>query len=273
MRTRLELALEIAVIVTAALSLPARAQTGAATPRGGGSAGRIPDLTGTWGHDERQGFLEGIAPSISMSDPLGSKRGKEDDIPYQPWALQKTMSEVSSFDQFGHGGTDPWTNYCEPLGLLRIYIAPARTKFVQTPDAVYILHEAMQMFRIVRLNSKHPEDPDPTWWGDSIGSYENGDTLVVDTIGVNDKTWLDEFGRPHTEKMHLIERYKRVDADTLDLDATIDDPGAYTKPFKAHRTFRISKVPFMQNPWVCSVRENQKFYDISAQPATAPPKK
>jgi hypothetical protein len=265
--------LGIVAIFAVVVSVPARAQTGAGSTPSRGAADKVPDLAGTWAHDERQGFLEGIAPSISMSDPLGSKRGKEDDIPYQLWALDKTMSEVSSFDQFGHGGTDPWTKYCEPLGLLRIYIAPARTKFVQTPDAVYILHEAMQTFRIVRLNSKHPDDPDPTWWGDSIGYYEKGDTLVVDTIGVNDKTWLDEFGRPHTEKMHLTERYRRADAETLEMDATIDDPGAYTKPFKAHRIFRISNVPFMQNPWVCSVRENQQFYDTSAEPATAPPKK
>ena len=268
---RLEIALAIAAIWAAGVSPPARAQTGA--PRNNGASNKVPDLMGTWGHDERQGFLEGIQPSISISDPLGAKRGKEDDIPYQPWALDKTMKEVSSFDQFGQGGTDPWSKYCEPAGLLRVYVAPARTKFVQTPDAVYILHEFGQAFRIVRLNSKHPDDPDPTWWGDSIGSYENGDTLVVDTIGVNDKTWLDEFGRPHTEQMHLIERYRRADAETLELDATIDDPGAYTKPFKAHRTFRLSSLPFMQTPWVCSVRENQKFYNESAEPATAPAKK
>ena len=271
MRLRLGSALKSALFLAVVVSAPARAQTGADAARN--RLQGVPDLTGTWAHDERKGFLEGIVPSISMSDPSGSKRGKEDDIPYQPWALEKSMAEVSSVDQFGHGGTDPWTNYCEPLGLLRVYIPPARTKFVQTPDAVYILHEAMQMFRIVRLNSKHPDDPDPTWLGDSIGYYENGDTLVVDTIGVNDKTWLDEFGRPHTEKMHLVERYKRVDAETLDLDATIDDPGAYTKPFKAHRTLRTSNVPFMQNPWVCSVRENRAYYGTSADPATAPTKK
>jgi hypothetical protein len=138
---------------------------------------------------------------------------------------------------------------------------------VQTPEAVYILHEVMQEFRIVRLNSKHPEDPDPTWWGDSIGWYENGDTLVVDTIGTNDKTWLDQLGHPHTEQMHLTERYKRVNPTTLELDMVIDDPGAYTKPFPSHRNFAITQNAFLKYPWVCSTRENQHFYDNHATPA------
>lgn len=224
---------------------------------------KIPDLSGSW--LRKMGIQ-----SISNSDIGGQKRGHEEDIPYQPWALEKTMSEKpptgpdNQFDQT----TDPWILYCEPPGLVRVYMEPGRTKFVQTPDAVYILHEVMQTFRIVRLNSKHPVDPDPTWWGDSIGWYENGDTLVIDTIGANGKTWLDQLGHPTTEKLHVVERYKRVDKNTLDFSATIDDPGAYTKPFESHRIFTQTEVPFMQNSWVCSVRENQGFYNNLYAPAT-----
>jgi len=190
------------------------------------------DLSGTWGLDATRG---GIGQSISIADIGGKMRGKEPDIPYQPWSLEKTLSEkppTGPDNQF-EATTDPWINYCEPPGLIRIYMEPARTKFVQTPDAVYILHEVMQAFRVIRLNSKHPEDPDPSWWGDSIGWYENGDTLVIDTIATNGKTWLDQLGHPHTDKMHLIERYKRVDANRMELDAMIDDPGAYTAPWSA----------------------------------------
>ena len=259
----------MSIAIAGILSTPSlRAQAANAAAQSGGSS-KVPDLSGTWGLDGKRG---GIGQSISISDIRGAQRGKESDIPYQPWALQKTMSEFSATapgSQF-EKTTDPWIKYCEPPGLFRIYMEPARTKFVQTADAVYILHEVMQQFRIVRLNSKHPDDPDPTWWGDSIGWYENGDTLVVDTIGTNDKTWLDQLGHPHTDKLHLVERYKRVDQNTLELDATIDDPGAYTAPFKGHRNFTISKVDFMQNPWVCSVRENSTFYDNTYDPATKP---
>jgi hypothetical protein len=246
-----------ALIGALVLSIVSQAQTVPSKPA---------DLAGTWGLDNTRG---GIGQSISIADIGGKMRGKEPDIPYQPWSLEKTLSEkppTGPDNQF-EATTDPWINYCEPPGLIRIYMEPARTKFVQTPDAVYILHEVMQAFRVVRLNSKHPEDPDPSWWGDSIGWYENGDTLVIDTIATNGKTWLDQLGHPHTDKMHLIERYKRVDANRMELDAMIDDPGAYTKPFNAHRNFTISKVEFMANPWVCSVRENSTFYNNAYKPA------
>ena len=148
-----------------------------------------------------------------------------------------------------------------------IYLWPIKTKFIQTPEAVYILHELGPFYRVVWLNSKHPEDPDPQWWGHSIGWYENGDTLVVDTIGFTDKTWLDQMGHPHTEQLHLTERYKRVDATTLELDMVIDDPGAYTKPWNAHRNFTLSKTGFLRYQQICSVRENQRFEENLAKPA------
>src|SRR5919108_67097 len=94
------------------------------------------------------------------------------------------------FDLAAQGAAaGPQALYCEPPGVPHIYLWPIKTKFVQTPEAVFILHELGPFFRMVRLNSKHPEDPDPQWWGHSIGWYENDDTLVVDTIGFNDKTW------------------------------------------------------------------------------------
>ena len=76
----------------------------------------------------------------------------------------------------------------------------------------------------------HPEDPDPTWYGHSIGKLE-GDTLVVDTVAFNEVFWFDFAGHPHTEKLHIIERFRRPDFDHLEYDVTIDDPGAYTKVF------------------------------------------
>jgi hypothetical protein len=146
---------------------------------------------------------------------------------------------------------------------VRIYAHPGRTEFVQLPDRVLILHEVMQQFRIVRLNSTHSplEELDPSWWGDSIGWYENGDTLVVDTVGTNGRTWLTQTGHPSTEKLHVIERYRRVKREVVEFEATVDDPGAYTKPFTVRRMMRLSPVPFMRVPWNCSVRDNMEFID------------
>jgi hypothetical protein len=84
----------------------------------------------------------------------------------------------------------------------------------------------------------HPDDLDPSWMGHAIGHYE-GDTLVVDTVGFNDKTWLDRIGHPHSDQLHLVERIHRVNHDTLQDDITIDDPKAYTKPWNAQLVFQL----------------------------------
>jgi hypothetical protein len=218
----------------------------------------VPDLSGDWALG-----LGGIGQSMSAADPGGRMRGKEPDIPYQPWALEYTMKQFpptgpnAAFERT----TDPHIHTCEPLGLGRIYMYPAKTKFVQTPEAVYILHELGPAFRVVWLNAKHPADPDPNYWGHSVGWYENGDTLVVDTIGANDRSWLDQLGHPRTEKFHFIERYKKVDAKTIQLDMTIDDPGAYTAAWPGKRSFTKSETGFMRFAWVCSVRDNYEHYN------------
>ena len=221
-------------------------------------ASSVPDLSGDWALG-----LGGIGQSLSAADPGGRMRGKEPDIPYQPWALEYTMKQFppTGPDAAFERTTDPNIHTCEPLGLGRIYMYPAKTRFVQTAEVVYILHELGPAFRIVWLNAKHPEDPDPQYWGHSIGWYENGDTLVVDTVGVNDRSWLDQLGHPHTERLHFIERYKKTDANTLSLDMTVDDPDAYTAPWPGKRNFTKSATGFMRYMWVCSVRDNYQHYE------------
>jgi len=208
----------------------------------GAAASKIPDLSGDWTSDRSRG---GFGQSLSTADMGGRNRGNEPDIPYQPWARTKTLAEKPSTgpnSQFDVT-TDPQVVYCEPPGVPHIYLWPVKTKFIQTTEAVYILYELGPYFRVVWLNGKHPADPDPQWWGHSIGHYENGDTLVVDTIGFNDKTWLDQMGHPHTEQLHLTERYKRVNQKTLELDMVIDDPGASEVRTRADEPRRNHQCP------------------------------
>jgi len=260
----------IALMALTTFSLVVRAQNTAPSraPAGPppGATSKVADLSGDWAPDPKRG---GIGQSLSLSDNGGRQRGNETDIPYLPWAREKTLSERSSTgpDQGFASTTDPQVLYCEPPGVPHIYLWPIKTKLVQTPEAVYILHEYGPFFRVVWLNSKHPEDPDPQWWGHSIGWYENDNTLVVDTIGFNDKTWLDQVGHPHTEQLHLIERYRRADKNTMELDMTIDDPGAYMKPWNARRNFTLSTTGFLRYQQICSVKENQRFFDNLAKPA------
>jgi len=102
---------------------------------------------------------------------------------------------------------------------------------------------------------KHPEDPSPTWYGHSIGRWE-GDTLVVDTIGLNDKFWLDPGGTPHTEKLHLVERYTRTDFTTLRREVTVEDPGAFTRPFTVTYTARLGTPESEILEYIC-IENNQ----------------
>jgi len=232
-----------------------------ATAQSQGESSKIPDLSGPW--TRGQG---GFGSSLSLSDPRQAKRGYEDDIPYQPWAREKTLSQRTSTGPEAqyYNSTNPQM-WCDPVGSPAVYGWPAKTEFVQTPKAVYILHEYGISFRIVWLNSTHPEDPDPQYWGDSIGWYENGDTLVVDSVGFNDRTWLDQVGHPHTELLHFIERYEKV-GDTIELEMTVDDPGAYAKPWPGRKTFRKSTTGFFRFQWPCSVRDNQEHYEKVGQP-------
>jgi hypothetical protein len=112
-------------------------------------------------------------------------------------------------------------------------------EIVQTPGRVLMLFEFSHFIRQIYTDGrKHNTDLGPTWMGDSIGHWD-GDTLVVDTIGFNDKTWLDRAGHPHSTDLHLVERIRRVDKSTLQDDLTIEDPKAYTKPWGGQLTFQL----------------------------------
>lgn len=140
-----------------------------------------------------------------------------------PWAAKLTASRMSK--------DDPEAN-CLPAGVPRT--APYPWKIIQTPSVIVFLFEGnIHSYRQIFMDrAEHPKNiaDNPTWYGDSIGKWDK-DTLVVDTIGFNDKFWFDFAGHPHTEQLHTIERYRRIDMETLEDRATVIDPGAYAKPF------------------------------------------
>ncbi|PYU31799.1 MAG: hypothetical protein DMG31_11470 [Acidobacteria bacterium] len=125
----------------------------------------------------------------------------------------------------------------------------------QVPTRVVIIREGTQVMRQIYMNRQHRNDLYPTYSGDSIGKWE-GDTLVVDTIGFNDKTWIDSGGLPHSEALHVVERIRRLDHDTLVDDVMIEDPMAYTKPFTAQQVYKL-KPGWEIQELVCT--ENNKY--------------
>ncbi len=170
--------------------------------------GRV-DLSGVWGTDRP--FVVDIAGALPKGETL----------PLNDWAKNVMKSRKSQDDP---------ESQCLPTGVPRL--APYPMKFFQLPNVFLILFEGnIHSYRQIFLDRKeHPKDPNPTWYGDSIGHWE-GDTLVVDTIGFNDKSWFDFAGHPHTEQLHTIERFSRPDAGTIEYRVTIQDSGAYTSPF------------------------------------------
>jgi len=168
------------------------------------------DLTGLW---------LGGGSEQNLEQQGGLKPGE---IPVLPW-VKEHMAKLDPTD-------DP-SSYCMPMGVPRM--APYPWRIVQTATHIFFLFEGnIHAFRQIFTDGrKHLADPDPTWYGDSIGSWD-GDTLVVDTIGFNDKFWFDFRGHPHSEQLHTIERIARPDLGTLDIETQIIDPVAYTKPFK-----------------------------------------
>jgi len=176
-----------------------------------------PDLSGIWNPDRT--FIYDISSALKPGEAL----------PLQPWAADLTKKRMSK--------DDPEAN-CLPTGVPRM--APYPWKIVQTPTLIVFLFEGnIHSYRQIFLDGRsHPQDPDPTWYGDSIGHWE-GDTLVVDTIGFNDKFWFDFAAHPHTEKLHITERYRRPDMGHLESEVTVDDPGAYTKPFTMYGHFPL----------------------------------
>ena len=154
-----------------------------------------------------------------------------DDLPYRPEALKLWQEHKANLAK-----EDPAT-YCLPNGVVRVTSLPY--KIVQTPQLVVLLSEGnTHSFRRIFLDGRaHTLDLEPnSWTGDSVGKWE-ANALVVDTIGFNDKTWLDDTGKPHSDQLHVIERYRRPDAGRLVVDYTIEDPKFLTKPYTFTRTF------------------------------------
>ena len=146
-------------------------------------------------------------------------------VPFQGWARAK----------FQANQTLPQNELdvrCLPPGVPRIMLMARPFEIVQTPTRILFLYEGgAHVFRQVWMDGRaHPKDPNPDWLGHSIGHWE-GDTLMVDSIGFNDRTWLDDAGHPHTERLHVTEKFTRTGTSTMKYDVVIDDLGAYTKPW------------------------------------------
>jgi hypothetical protein len=170
-----------------------------------------PDLSGVW------------MPSTQTLQDLAAGLPAGGEVPYQSWAAQLVKERAN-----GARGKDDPAAHCIP-GMPKLIVLPYPYKIFQYQGVTVILYEGFTTFRQIFTDGRElPKDPQPSWLGYSVGKWE-GDTFVVDTIGINARTWMDNAGRPHSEALHTIERYRRRTFGALDVTLTIDDPKAYTR--------------------------------------------
>jgi len=239
-------------------SFPAFAQTkgpaNSAIPRGPDGK---PDLTGVWqGGSTQKGSWEeanrgvgvggsGRDPSAPLTLSSNDRPAGREGAPYQPWAAQKVM------EAFNRRGIDDPTSLCLPAGLPRtVMLGLFPQQIVQTPKQIVILYEYMNVFRVIPLNEKHPDDLLPSYLGNSVARWD-GDALVVDVIGFNDKTWLAGTGTFHSDALHITERYTRVDKDQINYEVTMEDPNVFTKPWTLTSTLMLREGTRLEE-YVCA---------------------
>jgi hypothetical protein len=204
-----------------------------------------PDLSGIWlfrgaGRPPAQpGGAPPPPPEQPASGPPAATfrnigAGLKEGLPLQPWAaemLKQRMAENSKDNPDAH---------CLPLGLMQLHTHPQPRKIIQTPGVIVILYEAQAGVRQIFTDGRPlpHNDPQPWWYGYSIGKWD-GDTLVVETTGFRDDVWLDINGSPLTNTGKLTERFRRVNYGSLEIEVTVEDPKVYTKPFTVKVNQRI----------------------------------
>ena len=227
-------------------------------PTPGGPA-PVHDVSGSWAGNLTPERLE-----IPPLTPLGQKL----------FSLHKPETEVGT----GHSN-DPM-NTCDPLGVPRNLVFETRgLAFATMPDRIAVLHQYQRIWRYVWMDGKHElpksfdtKDGVPSrWYGYSVGHWDGDYTLVIDTVGVNDESWLDKAGHPHSVNAHITERYTRVDHNHMQMVASVDDPTVYTKPFVLSKN-EYRWIPDQEaEEQICVPSEMIRYMETIGKPAfTAP---
>jgi hypothetical protein len=161
----------------------------------------------------------------------------------QPWAADVVRRQS---DRVRAGETvNSAQETCWPMGVPYILELNFHTEIIDDGKEIVFLYERHAQPRFARLNASHPANVKTSWFGDSVAHWE-GDTLVVDTVGIDPRTWVDNFATPHTDKLHVVERYHLRDAGHLDVTVRVEDPGAFTTPWTALVGYRKDDDPWLE---------------------------
>ncbi|MCU1339881.1 MAG: hypothetical protein JWO19_5462 [Bryobacterales bacterium] len=224
-----------------------------------------PDLSGIW----QGGGAAGLSFAIGVDnakaarpDAATTQGAAREPAPYQDW-VQPRLKEIRD-----RRSIDDPSGRCLLVGVPRITSMPLPIKIVQTKDEVIFLYETFHAFRVIPTDGRgHPDDIDPSFMGDSVGHWE-GDTLVVDVVGFNDKTWLSNGASIHSDALHVVEQYRRVDYDTITYDVLIEDPKVFTKKWNLPSSFLSLRPGERLREYECIAdnQDIQRFEELLKNP-------
>lgn len=250
------------VLIGCALLLGLSIAAPAQTQKGKQKSERTGDLTGVWYPSSVNTF------NFIWTDARGQRL---ETLPLTAWGEEKFKGNHPIGGAYTALTSNDPNFRCLPPGVPNVYTHAYPVEVLQVPGRTILFFEYGHFVRQIFTDGReHVKDSNPTWMGDSIGKWE-GDALVVDSVGFNDKTWLDVTGHPHSEAMHVTERMRRADHDTLLIDITIDDPQAYSAPLQTTRKY-ILKPSWSIMEYICE--DNQVSFNdfekkVGAQGTTA----
>jgi hypothetical protein len=228
------------------------------------------DISGTW--EPANGALDGLGIFGTKAMPEDGK--PEHQLPFTPLGLEALSRMKPTFgvrSALPADTNDPAV-YCDPQGIPREDLNQLRTtRILQTPLSVVILYQFGKVWRAVWTDGRElPKDPEPRWYGYSVGKWVDDYTLVVQTTGTDERTWVDHVGRPHSGDLRVEERFHRVDHDHLELTVTLDDPKMYTKAWVALDRFPMRLLPpsFDVREMICSPSETAQYNKLVGDTAS-----
>jgi hypothetical protein len=228
------------------------------------------DISGTW--EPTNGFLDGLGMLGAKAMPEDGK--PEHELPYTPLgleALKRNKPTIGPRNVLPGQTNDP-VNFCDPQGFPRENLFQLRTtQILETPEKILILYEFDRIWRVIWTDGRGlPKDPEPRWFGYSVGKWIDDYTLVVETNGTDERSWVDLVGRPHSGEMRVEERFHRVDRDRLEWTVTIDDRKMYTKSWVALDKFPMKLMPadFDVREMICSPSEPAEYDKLIGNPVS-----
>jgi hypothetical protein len=207
-------------------------QAGSAKPAAASEPAPAHDLSWVWNMHSTPAQRKYTGSTYTAEPPDMTAWGKEKYMASKPSNGPRTHSLKET--------DDPVLRQCLPPGTPRIYLQPFPFQMIQTPKEIIMIYEYDHTVRQIFMDGRtHPADITPTYMGHSIGKWEDNNTLVVDTVGFNEKTWLDRDGHPHSDQLHVVERFHRIDRDNMTIDISMDDAKALAKPWITQLNFQF----------------------------------